>query len=431
MAYASLNFATTLVSLAVVSWIFFYYSPPSELNRAILLSGSALAAVRVLERTIGALIEPVVGYLSDRTDSRFGRRMPWILLGTPVLVGAFIALWFPARGLPTNDLRVVAQYAVTLILFWAAYTAVVSPYLSLLPELGATDPGRVRLATGLAVSEVVGNIAFSLGGSGILGAAGLVTALYVDDGYQAAALIFSAIAVLLSIFFVAVVREPPRTEKHAVRFSLRQATVESLKNPAFLPYAGAVAGYRMATATAVAGIPYLGTELMGLEEEQAALLLAVIIVFALIAIPFVERMTRTRGKAFVFRLGGLGFLLTLPLMGLIGLLPGVPALYFGVFLFVLSGFPVATTLVLPRALLADVIDVDESRTGYRREAMYNGMSGVVEKAGEAASAVAIGVLFDTLGNGGGKVLGLRLVGTAASVGVLLGLWLFRRYSIKK
>ena len=187
----------------------------------------------------------------------------------------------------------------------------------------------------------------------------------------------------------------------------------------------------MATATAVAGIPYLGTELMGLDEEHAALLLAVIIVFALIAIPFVERLANRRGKAAVFRLGGIGFLITLPMMGLIGLIPGVPPLVLGVLLFVLSGFPVATMLVLPRALLADVIDVDEARTGYRREAMYNGMSGVVEKAGEAASAVSIGVLFDTLGNGGTRVLGLRLVGVAAAIGVLLGLWLFRRYTLAR
>jgi len=430
-AYASFNFATTLLSLAVVSWIFYYYSPPTELGRAVLLSGSAIAVVRVAERSLGALLEPLIGYLSDRTDSRFGRRMPWILLGTPVLVTAFLALWFPRQGLPTNDPRVVLQFAVTLILFWTAYTAVVSPYLALLPELGATDEGRVRLATALAVSEVLGNISLSVGGGQLLGATALFATLWVDNGYQLAAVVFAAIAVLFSLFFVAVVREPPREAKHAVRFSLRQATVESLRNPEFLPYAGAVGGYRMATATAVAGIPYLGTELMGLDEEHAALLLAVIIVFALIAIPFVERLANRRGKAAVFRWGGVGFLITLPMMGLIGLIPGVPPLYLGVLLFVLSGFPVATMLVLPRALLADVIDVDEARTGYRREAMYNGMSGVVEKAGEAASAVSIGVLFDTLGNGGSRVLGLRLVGVAAAIGVLLGLWLFRRYSLAR
>jgi GPH family glycoside/pentoside/hexuronide:cation symporter len=93
----------------------------------------------------------------------------------------------------------------------------------------------------------------------------------------------------------------------------------------------------------------------------------------------------------------------------------------------MDGFPVAGLMVLPRALLAEVIDRDQENTGLRREAMYNGMSGVLEKMGEALALGVLGVLFQQFGNSSSSPLGLRLMGVAAGVFVVLGLLAFRKY----
>jgi GPH family glycoside/pentoside/hexuronide:cation symporter len=212
-----------------------------------------------------------------------------------------------------------------------------------------------------------------------------------------------------------------------VHLGLIEAARISLKNPLFLPYAGAVGGYKMATAVAVIGVPFIATQLMGVNTETAGAMLAVIIVVAALTFPLVQSWSGRFGAARVYGWGGIGFVVVLPLMGLIGLTQVVPPLAQGVVLFALSGFSVACVMVLPRAMLAEVIDRDQATTGLRREAMYNGMSGVVEKLGEAMAWGVAGVLFGQFGNSASSPLGLRLLGVGAAGGVALGLWSLSRY----
>lgn len=425
--YAAGSFANALIAIVLTSWIYYFYSPPEDAKTALLLSPWIVGIVRVLERIAGALIEPLVGHFSDRTNSRFGRRIPWIAFGAPILCGSFCAIWFPPGG-GADDPLIIAYLGVMLILFWGSYTAVVAPYLALLPELSKTDEGRLRLSTWLAVFEVLATIAGSIG-AGILIDAGHIGP--IGDGFKLTGIVFGLISLSGFAIVVLSVKEPTVGQVKPVEFSLFRAAAESLKNPEFLPYATGVAGYRLATTSAVIGVPYIATVLMHTDEATAGYMLAIIPVIAVIAFPIVQRLSSVHGKAAIFRAGGIGFVIVLPLMGTIGLVPGVPPMVHGLLLFVLAGFPVATLMVLPRTLLADVIDVDEKRTGYRREAMYNGMAGVVEKAGEAASFGLVGVLFEQLGNSSSEPLGLRLLGAGAACGVLIGLFVFRRYGASK
>jgi len=427
VAYAIANLGATLTSLVLSSWILYFYSPPAA-EGTVLISAGLIGVIRIFERIVGAMIEPVIGHLSDKTNTRFGRRLPWIAIGAPLMSIAFALIWMPPEGLPTNHPRLVLHCAVLLILFWTAFTATVSPYLSLLPELGRDEPGRVRLSLWLAVSEVVANIVGSIGAGWLIGLGAMkILGLALPSGYAVMGVVVSVVALVCFLPILIFVREPPRSAAHEIHMSLFEAAKTSLKNPSFLPYAGAVAGYKMGTACAVIGVPFIATQLMGLKEEEAGYLQAVIIVFALLAFPLVQKWSAKHGAARVFRWGGLAFVAVLPLIGTIGLLPAIPPLFHGVALFVMAGFPVACVMVLPRALLADVIDRDTKTTGLRREAMYNGMSGVVEKAGDALSVGMVGVLFDAFGNSSARPLGLRLLGVGAAAGVIMGLASLARY----
>lgn len=426
-AYGLASLGSALPSLILTSWILYFYSPPAG-EGALLLSAGLIGAIRVGERLLGAAIEPVIGHLSDKTNTRLGRRRPWIIVGAPLMAASFVAIWFPPAGLPTNDPRVVLHFSACIVLFWASYTATVSPYLALLPELASDDAGRVRLSTWLAVFEVAANVVGGIGAGWLIGqGATRLLGVQLTDGYQLTGVVVGALGLACFVPMIVLVREPPRTAAHEVTLSWLAAARTTLANPRFLPYAGAVGGYKMATASAVIGVPFLATQLMGVDEQTAGVMLAVIIVNALLVFPLVGRWSRRHGPARVFGWGGLGFLVVLPLMGTIGLVPGLSPVVHGVVLFALAGFPVACVLVLPRALLAQVIDDDVRATGIQREAMYNGMSGVVEKAGDAVSVAMVGVLFDQLGSSAGQALGLRLLGTGAAAGVLIGLFSLRRY----
>jgi GPH family glycoside/pentoside/hexuronide:cation symporter len=171
------------------------------------------------------------------------------------------------------------------------------------------------------------------------------------------------------------------------------------------------------------------TVLIKRSESWAGIALGVIVLVSALAFPVVEALSRRFGKATVFRWGGLGYVVVFPLMAAIGLGP-VDPLVAGLILFTLAGLPTATLLVLPRTLLADVIDQDERLTGLRREAMYNGMSGFFEKLADMLAFLVSAQLFEHFGYSSGEPLGIRLVGPTAAAFVVIGLIGFRRYRLR-
>lgn len=430
LGYAAGQFGTGILPLVLLTWMMYFYSPP-EAGAFVLLSPALLGTIRLVERLAGGILEPLICYQSDRTRSRFGRRLPWIAGGTPILCASFAAIWFPPETSVTDDPRVVVHAAIALMLFFAAYTAVVGPFVALLPELTRSAKERVRISVWMSVSEVLSNVAGALGAGALAGlGATALGGLAFANGYEVLGVTVGALGLLSFVPVLLFVREPPQGAEHAVPFSLPRAIVESLRNPQFLPYAAGIGGFRFATTTAVVGLPYFATQLMGLDEELAGVMQAIIILVALVAFPLVARLADRLGKAAVFRWAGLGYVVVLPLMGTIGLIPGLPPVAHGTVLFVLAGFSTASVLVLPRALIADVIDLDAERTGFRREGMYNGMAGVVEKCGEALGMGIVGYLIQAFGGSAAEPLGLRLIGVAAAVGLGAGLLVFSRYTVR-
>jgi GPH family glycoside/pentoside/hexuronide:cation symporter len=103
----------------------------------------------------------------------------------------------------------------------------------------------------------------------------------------------------------------------------------------------------------------------------------------------------------------------------------------GIILFTLAGLPVATISVLQRPLIADVIDADEKLTGYRREAMYNGMEGLFTRSASGLAWVVSSQLFILFGATKENPGGILLCGPVAGALLFIGLMYFRKYPIEK
>src|SRR4030066_2448899 len=89
---------------------------------------------------IDALDNPVYGFLSDRTRTRWGRRCPWLGIGTPLLVLCFIAFYSPASFLSGNSLVV---YCMLFYMFTGTLDSVINTnYGALFPELFRDDASR-------------------------------------------------------------------------------------------------------------------------------------------------------------------------------------------------------------------------------------------------------------------------------------------------
>ncbi len=153
-----LHFALTPVLIFVPK----YYT--SELGVSLFLVGNMLLFARVLD----VFTDPLIGYWSDRTRTRWGRRRPWIVAGAPIMTASFFFLF-----LPPEDTAVLAElfsfipleylYAfhlfVCLMGLYLALTMILIPYYSWAAELSPDYRERTRITGWRSAIGIVGNMA--------------------------------------------------------------------------------------------------------------------------------------------------------------------------------------------------------------------------------------------------------------------------------
>ncbi len=430
VAYASGNIALDVAG-PLLSWLPYLYAPPADAPGAVaLLPAATVGALLLVGRVVDGFAEPVVGFLSDRARTRFGRRRPFIAAGAPVMVFALVGLFFPPFG-PGHPFE-TSLYLVSLsTLFWCAFTMVGAPYLALLPEIARTTDTRTRIAalmTAFSVLVIIlGNL--SLGtlvaawhdGVDLLG-------MHFRNGFEPQALACGG----LILFFVSVsmsaVRERPSEVPEGGHLSFRNAVVESVRNPAFLPLVVPLSVFLIGTNVVVTSVPYIGRSILHATEAVASLGTALVYLVAALVLPFLRRLVDGHGKKRLYGLALLVMSCQFAAMPVVAISPWPTATY--LVLLASIGIPVGTMLVLSRVLISDVIDFDEQRTGLRREAMYFGMQGLMTKVSFGIGPLIATQLFTLFGNTADRPLGILLCGPAAGLLGLAGWAAFRRYPLE-
>jgi GPH family glycoside/pentoside/hexuronide:cation symporter len=371
----------------------------------------------MIGRIVDALTDPLIAQWSDRTRSRWGRRIPFILFGSLPLVLSFILVWNPP--VPGSSVVNFTYLVLTLGLFFLFYTIVIVPYSALLPELTLSSKERISLATWQGFFRILGLII------GFLGSSFLIERM----GFKAMATILGMVVLVCLYCPVLVVKERNVHLKKS-EFTFRQSIIQTFRNKPFRYYIGGYIFFWFAFTLLIIGISYIVTELMGLDKGDVGLIVTPLLVAVLLSFPLIQRIASKKGKKFTMLLSLTLLCAVFFLLPSIGHWPfGISRVLQGQILLGLAGIPVATLFVLPNAMIADLVDYDENLTGSRREAMYFGMQGLMTKFAIALSFIVSGFLFRTFGYSAAAPLGILLLGPVAGVFVLAGLLIFRKYPI--
>lgn len=471
LAYASGNLVVGGLPSTIGAFLLYFWIQTDESKTVAFLLFGVYSAVQMFGRIQDAVADPIVGYLSDRWNTRFGRRLPWIVGGAPLLLGSFIALWYPPSASPDSTMNVV-YLAFVLGAFWWGFTLVVAPYLSLLPEICPDLDQRIRISQWMAYFEVAGTLLGMVAAGFIIDGANSALpgsfypggryewGLFHPHGYHVMAWSVSGLCALALLPVVLFVRETGAPEAKAVPFRFLEAAKTCLKNRAFLLYVLSTAFFRLGFLMVVASVVFFARTVLHQTEALAGALSGVTLVISFLFFYPVDALARRFGKKRVYLWGLLGFALLLPLLTTVihapvfGQLfgPGIGRLLgaegapddlvrvtHALFAFVLISPPVAVIFVLPRPIIADVMDLDHRETGYRRECMYNGMEAVFTKTASGLSVVLLNLLawFDPASQAGSDqsmTLGigaLSAVGPVAGAIVFVGWLLMRKYPIER
>ncbi|MGB5987810.1 MAG: MFS transporter, partial [Desulfobacterales bacterium] len=325
------------------------------------------------------------GYLSDRTQSRYGRRRPYIALGSVLVAGSLVLLFNPPQLSPGAATVWFGVFIYALFLFW---TVVVVPYESLGPEISFSYHER----TGLFALRDGLLIAGTLAAASSPALIQWLFSLSADAaGERAKFFWISALYAPLIILFcwlcVGVVREIPLEVKSG-GFKFWKGLRQVARNRPFMillsAYTISAIGNNLPATLILYYVQYV------LQSELADLFLVLYFATGILFLPGWIWISGRSGK----KLAWLASMAvnTGAFIGVFFLGPG-DGLMYGV-LVCISGIGFGATLAIPSAIQADVIDYDELLTGERREGQYIGWWSIAKKL---AAALGIGIGLSVLG----------------------------------
>ena len=443
LLYASGALGGNLLSRSRDLWLIYFYAPPADAAIPPRMPLLVLGIVLTIARFIEALDDPIIGWWSDRTRSRWGRRIPFVVLATPFFAIFAVLLWMP----PDNHEGVtnVIYFFLILEAFHLFSTLSGGPFESLLPEIAPDSRSRVGI--------VIWQVFFGTVGAFIaLVLSGVIIDLW---GFAAMGLLMAVLALFSRYIGLAGAWRHARRDVEPTRLNLWPAVSSTFRNDQFLFYLPTFILFNMAISLMTAALPYWATaillkglpvDILRLESGSplflrlfgwelgigvgtaVGLLTGMAIVVVLVILPVVQRLAIVRGKAWVYSramlLGGI----YLPFFFFMGFLPAINEFPQALVFVAIMGVPMAAVFTFPNAIQADIIDYDALRTGERREAIYYGTQATLEKIASSVFPLVLAGLL-TLGSTADNPIGIRLVGPVAGVSCLIGYLTFRGYKL--
>lgn len=345
------------------------------------LSGTWAGIILFIGKLWDAVTDPLMGILSDRTKSKFGRRRLYFLLGALPVFASWVMLWY-SFGI-TNDAVKIIYYIIAFMFFSTAFTIVMVPYNAILADM-TNDYNKRSSFTGV-------RLGFSAGAAILCGIVpGMITGAFGSEktGYLVMAILFGIVFALswLVVFF-GTWENTKSTEK--TNFSYRE-WFSVLKNRSFRYYSMIFVFSQMAIDVTMAiAVFYLGVTLQKeylFVPAMAAILivqLLFIIVFSIVAQKSNKKLPGIVSAAVWIVANIFIFNFT----------PTTPDIWI-VSVCALIGVGAAGCNLVSWSILPDISDVDELMTGKRREGLYSGVSTFLRKLSGGLAVGAIGLLLD-------------------------------------
>lgn len=381
LAYGSGDLGTAITAALRGFFLLFFLINVANLSPA--LAGSVLLINRIWD----AFNDPIVGWLSDRTVTRWGRRRPWLVAGAIPFGLFFFMLWVVP---PFGQTGLFLYYVLISLLLDTFYTVINVPYTALTPELTHDYDERTSLNSY--------RFAFSVGGALVSAVLHPIIVGYFDDirtGYLVSGALWAIVSALPCFIVFAFTHERPEslqaeTDEPQIPF-LEQIRIAFANGPYRFVIGIYLSSWLALQLTQTVLVFYL-TDYLGIPDRLPLVLLAIqgssfFFLFVWSAV------SRKLDKRIVFMTGAAIWLATQ--VALFFLTPA--ASDWVIPIAIVAGAGVSVAYLIPWAMMPDVIELDELKTHKRREGIFYGFMVLLQKMGIALGVFMVGQTLGAVG----------------------------------
>lgn len=427
-AFAVGQFGWALLSGIISNWLVYFYQPDQEtisqgqtvfVPQGLVVLGlvTVVGGITAFARFFDAFVDPAVASLSDRCDSKAGRRMPFLKFAAlPLAVVTVLVFWSPINGTSWVN---AAFLFVTVIGYYIALTFYCTPYNALIAELGHDSKQQLTISTAISFTWVAGTaIAY------VAPMMGRITAIRVTFTIMAAVAFACMLVPPLAIREKDYVNSQPTSE----------STIESLKQTfsdgEFRKFVCSDVVYWVAITTFQTGLPFFVTSLLKLPETTTTIYFVLMTGVSVLFYLPVNILANRVGKKRLLLIAFVIFTCAFAFAGALGsgVLALMPAMAQGLTLSVVGAIPMAAFGILPQAIVANIADASSKTTGQDRQGMFYAARTFAMKMGQSV-AMLLFTGVSTIGMASGA--GYRIAAVCAAVLCGLGGIVFAFYNEKK
>lgn len=430
------QFAVGLFTTMLNNYLIYFYQPteasglPVLITQGYVLAGilTVIGLIKAVGHIIDAVSDPVVAGISDKSRNKNGRRIPFMKwFAVPFALSALLIFWSPSTNPVFNNIWL----AVFIWAYYIFYTLYMIPHSALLPEM-VRDEGKL-------VDTYTWNSLFFVVGSMLGYATTAIVAVMKKAGlepvmaWRMTFLCFTIIGVILLLLPAFAIKEKEYVSSVRPTAPLMQSLKHAFSNKHFriVTFGQLFEGTGMSFFQAC--IMYYITELMGIPEEKAIIIMATSIIGSLVMYPFINKWSKKSGKRIPMIVGCVVFAIAEFVICLVDVLPKDNAMVTAIIFALFVSLPFAVLNILPGSMMADVIRYDTVKTGINQEGTFAAAKSFVTKLGTSIATMIVPSLIVVGAATGESVTkkGLLLTAIVGGVFTLVGVVIYAVYNEKE
>jgi len=366
-----------------------------------------------VSRSIAACTDLIMGIISDRTSSKFGRRRIYLLVGAIPMGASFMLLWLSPFNSQTG---LFFYYLAVMLCFNVILSVVTIPYNSLMPELSQNYDERTSISGFRMAFSFLGNLVAAAGVAIIVDNIYPGRELY-RTSYPVMGLIIGGITIVLMLICFIGTHERVHADAEKIIGKNFWHDLETMWQVKEMRLMIVMFVFNQVGADIfMALIVFYLKDVMLIADSYTSMIMAIPLVIAVASVPLWVFLGEKLGKRQAYVVAAFFFLI--PLLMVVFAPAGNLAIV--IVIAVLLGIGSSATQVIPWSMIPDVVEFDEYQNGVRREGFYMGVTQLIYKVCSALTVLLFTTLIGVFGYVENAVTGTQPASALLAIRLLMG-----------